>query len=84
MANDSPEQKQQRKDRYQLIAKQLPYAQKAGMMIIAGSDCAALNTFVYPAASLFRRTRVISKKRYEAFRNSPICHHERSKIYGQI
>jgi imidazolonepropionase-like amidohydrolase len=52
MANDSPEQKKQRKDRYQLIAKQLPYVQKSGMMIIAGSDCAALNTFVYPAASL--------------------------------
>ncbi len=52
MANDSPEQKQKRKERYQLIAKQLPFVQKSGMMIIAGSDCAALNTFVYPAASL--------------------------------
>ncbi len=52
MANDSPEQKQLRKDRYELIAKQLPFVQKSGMMIIAGSDCAALNTFVYPAASL--------------------------------
>ena len=52
MANETLDQKQQRKDRYQLIAKQLPYAQKAGMLILAGSDCAALNTFVYPAASL--------------------------------
>ena len=61
MANDSPEQKQQRKDRYQLIAKQLPYAQKAGMMIIAGSDCAALNTFVYPAASLIEELGLFQK-----------------------
>lgn len=52
MANETLEQRQQRKDRYQLIDKQLPYAQKAGMLILAGSDCAALNTFVYPAASL--------------------------------
>jgi hypothetical protein len=52
MANETQEQKQHRKDRYQLIAKQLPFVQNSGMLIIAGSDCAALNTFVYPAASL--------------------------------
>jgi len=52
MANDSPEQKQQRKDRYQRIAKQLPYIQEAGILILAGSDSAALNTFVYPALAL--------------------------------
>jgi imidazolonepropionase-like amidohydrolase len=61
MANDTPEQKQQRKDRYQLIAKQLPYVQNAGMLIIAGSDCAALNTFVYPAASLIEELGLFQK-----------------------
>jgi imidazolonepropionase-like amidohydrolase len=30
----------------------LPYLQKAGINIIAGSDAAALNTYVYPAESL--------------------------------
>ncbi len=52
MANDTPEQKMQRKIRYQLIAKQIPLLQQAGVNIIAGSDAAALNTFVYPAESL--------------------------------
>jgi imidazolonepropionase-like amidohydrolase len=61
MANETAEQKQQRKDRYQLIAKQLPYVQKSGMLIIAGSDCAALNTFVYPAASLLEELDLFQK-----------------------
>lgn len=61
MANETAEQKQQRKDRYQLIAKQLPYVQKSGMLIIAGSDCAALNTFVYPAASLLEELDLLQE-----------------------
>ena len=52
MANDTQEQKQTRKDHYQLIAQQLPYIQEAGIPILAGSDAAALNTFVYPALAL--------------------------------
>lgn len=52
IANNSPEQKQQSKDRYNLIAQQLPYIQKAGITILAGSDAAALNTYVYPALAL--------------------------------
>jgi len=52
MAGETPEQIQERKDRYQLIAEQLPYLHKAGVTILAGSDAAALNTFVYPAQSL--------------------------------
>ena len=35
-----------------MVKKQLPYFQKAGIRIIAGSDAAALNTYVYPAESL--------------------------------
>lgn len=61
MANETTEQKQQRKDRYQLIAKQLPHVQKSGMLIIAGSDCAALNTFVYPAASILEELGLFQK-----------------------
>ncbi|MEP2278260.1 amidohydrolase family protein [Maribacter sp.] len=52
MANDTPDQKQSRKSRYELIAKQLPFIQEAGIKILAGSDAAALNTYVYPALSL--------------------------------
>lgn len=52
MAGDRPEQKQQRKDKYNRIAQQVPLMQKAGVTILAGSDSAALNTFVYPAAAL--------------------------------
>ena len=52
MANDTDEQKKQRKNNYELVKQQLPYLQKAGIKIIAGSDAAALNTYVYPAESL--------------------------------
>jgi imidazolonepropionase-like amidohydrolase len=52
MINDTPEQKQGRKSRYELTSKQIPYMQKAGIKILAGSDAAALNTYVYPALSL--------------------------------
>jgi imidazolonepropionase-like amidohydrolase len=61
MAKDTPEQKQARKDRYQLIAKQLPYIQEAGIKILAGSDAAALNTFVYPALSLHQELVLFQK-----------------------
>jgi imidazolonepropionase-like amidohydrolase len=52
MANETPEQKQRRKEQYQLIVQQIPHVQKAGIPILAGSDAAALNTYVYPAQSL--------------------------------
>jgi hypothetical protein len=52
MADETVEQKNQRKESYELVKKQLPYLQKAGIKIIAGSDAAALNTYVYPAESL--------------------------------
>ena len=52
MINDTPEQKQARKERYEMISKQIPYIQKAGIKLLAGSDAAALNTYVYPALSL--------------------------------
>ncbi|MEZ4902891.1 MAG: hypothetical protein R2822_14625 [Spirosomataceae bacterium] len=43
---------QRRKDQVSLIMQQLPYLHKAGVMILAGSDAAVLNTYVYPALSL--------------------------------
>lgn len=61
MANETQEQKQARKDRYELITKQLPYIQEAGIKIIAGSDAAALNTFVYPALSLHQELVLFQK-----------------------
>lgn len=61
MANETAEQKQIRKDKYQLIAKQVPLMQQAGVLLIAGSDAAALNTFVYPAASLIEELQLFQK-----------------------
>lgn len=52
MAGETPDQKKARKEKYNLIASQLPHLQEAGIMILAGSDAAALNTYVYPALSL--------------------------------
>jgi len=61
MANDTDEQKKQRKDSYELVKKQLPYFQKAGIKIITGSDAAALNTYVYPAESLIDELMIFSE-----------------------
>ena len=61
MANDTQEQKQRRKDRYQLIAQQIPYIQDAGITILAGSDAAALNTFVYPALALHQELELFQQ-----------------------
>lgn len=52
MVGETPTQRERRKYRYQLIARQLPYLQQAGIPLLAGSDAAALNTYVYPAMSL--------------------------------
>ncbi|HEX5025310.1 MAG TPA: amidohydrolase family protein, partial [Agriterribacter sp.] len=52
MKNDTPEQSEERKKRTQFTASQVPLMQKAGIPILAGSDEAALNSFVYPGESL--------------------------------
>lgn len=52
MANDTPADKQLRIRNYELVASQLPHVQKSGMLILAGSDSAPVNTFVYPAFAL--------------------------------
>ena len=52
LAKETPQQKDERKKKYELGKSQVPYMQKAGIMILAGSDAAALNSFVYPGESL--------------------------------
>lgn len=52
MANDSPADKQRRIRNYELVTSQLPHVQQSGMLILAGSDSAPVNTFVYPAFAL--------------------------------
>jgi imidazolonepropionase-like amidohydrolase len=61
IANNTPAQKQQTKERYELIAQQLPNIQKAGITILAGSDAAALNTYVYPALALHEELILFQK-----------------------
>lgn len=61
MRNETPEQQQSRKDNYQLLMKQLPLFQESGIKLIAGSDAAALNTFVYPAESLIEELEIFEE-----------------------
>ncbi len=61
MANETPAQLQQRKERLELLKKQLPMMQKAGIQLMAGSDAAALNTYVYPAESLLQELEIFQK-----------------------
>ena len=61
MANETPEQLQQRKDRLELLKKQLPLMQQAGIKLMAGSDAAALNTYVYPAESLLQELEIFQE-----------------------
>ncbi len=58
MSNETAPQKQQRQDRYTALLKQLPLIQQSGIKIIAGSDAAALNTYVYPAESLLEELQI--------------------------
>lgn len=52
MEGETEEQTIARQETYALVAAQLPYLQKAGVLLLAGSDSAALNTYVYPALGL--------------------------------
>ncbi len=61
MANETPEQLRQRKDRLELLKKQLPLMQQAGIKLMAGSDAAALNTYVYPAESLLQELEIFQE-----------------------
>jgi hypothetical protein len=59
MSKETPEQKAERKKKYLLGASQVPLMQKAGILILAGSDAAALNSFIYPGESLIQRASAI-------------------------
>ncbi|NMH65354.1 amidohydrolase family protein [Shewanella salipaludis] len=52
MAGESEADKAKRKSQYRLLASQLPKLKAAGVTLLAGSDSAALNTYVYPAQAL--------------------------------
>ena len=58
MANETATQRQQRKERYNFLLKQIPLIQQSGIRIIAGSDAAALNTYVYPAESFIQELEI--------------------------
>jgi imidazolonepropionase-like amidohydrolase len=61
MNKNTAEQLQKRKDRYEMLAQQLPYLQDAGITILAGSDAAFLNTFVYPGLALHQELVLYQK-----------------------
>jgi imidazolonepropionase-like amidohydrolase len=61
MANETPAQLQLRKDRLEMLKKQLPAMQAAGLVLMAGSDAAALNTYVYPAESLIKELEIFAE-----------------------
>ena len=60
-AGETKEQIQQRKDNYQLVAKQIPFIQSSGMLILAGTDAAALNSFIYPGLALHQEMSIFQK-----------------------
>jgi imidazolonepropionase-like amidohydrolase len=61
MGKETPAQSKERKERYEFQQKQLPLMHSAGIKIIAGSDAAALNTYVYPAESLLQELEIFQK-----------------------
>jgi imidazolonepropionase-like amidohydrolase len=61
MGNETPVQLQQRKDRLEVLKKQLPLMHQAGIQLMAGSDAAALNTYVYPAESLLQELEIFQE-----------------------
>lgn len=61
MGKVTPEQSKERKERYEFQQKQLPLMYNSGIKIIAGSDAAALNTYVYPAESLIQELEIFQE-----------------------
>ncbi len=61
MANETPAQLQQRKDALTLLKTQLPLMLESGITLMAGSDAAALNTYVYPAESLLQELEIFAE-----------------------
>jgi hypothetical protein len=61
MKNETPEQRNDRKEKYKFNLSQLTHFQNAGITILAGSDEAALNTFVYPGESLIDELHIFQE-----------------------
>jgi hypothetical protein len=61
MKNETPEQRNDRKVKYKFNLSQLTHFQNAGLLILAGSDEAALNTFVYPGESLIDELHIFQE-----------------------
>ena len=61
MSKETPVEREQRKQRYQLLLSQLPLIEQAGIPLLAGSDSAALNTFVYPALALHEELAIFQQ-----------------------
>ncbi|ABM00864.1 amidohydrolase family protein [Shewanella amazonensis] len=61
MGEQTAEQWQARKQRYEAEASQLRHLEAAGVMLLAGSDSAALNTYVYPAEGLHTELQLWQK-----------------------
>ncbi len=52
MAQDTPEDKQNRKDNFERTANLIPLVKEAGMKIYAGTDAGYLNTYDYPGLGI--------------------------------
>jgi imidazolonepropionase-like amidohydrolase len=61
MKNETPDQMNERKRKYQFNISQLTHFQNAVITILAGSDGAVLNTLVYPAQSLIEELGIFQE-----------------------
>lgn len=52
MANDTPEDKQNRKDSFEATANLIPLVKESGMKIYAGTDAGYLNTYDFPGLAI--------------------------------
>jgi imidazolonepropionase-like amidohydrolase len=59
--SDSPEQVRRRKADFQLVQAQLPYLKSAGVTLLAGTDAAALNSFIYPGLALHQELQLFQQ-----------------------
>lgn len=58
---DTPAQVQQRKADFRLVQQQLPHLQSVGVTLLAGTDAAALNSFIYPGLSLHQELQLFQQ-----------------------
>jgi len=52
MANDTPQDRQNRKDNFEKTASLIPMVKESGMKIYAGTDAGYLNTYDYPGLAI--------------------------------